>query len=248
MRWPLGNKDNDKDEYYKENDIVNTYTILKLLGEGRYGIVYLALGDDNKKYVIKQLKNEMLDITRSKLFYEETILKDLLYPFFPKFIAKFKDGTREGYILEYLEGKVLEDLLRKDGYHFSKAEIYEVGSQLIDLIEILHSHNIVHRDIRLPNVIQNDNKELYLIDFGLARIMDDKRYKKEIDYWFLADFLIHLYYSSYQATNPVDQPWFKELDLNPKEKVFLKRLMGIQKPYKDIKEIREELRIIRDIN
>jgi serine/threonine protein kinase len=248
MRLQAGDKDNFEDEYYKENDIVNKYTIIKLLGEGRYGIAYLALGDDDKKYVIKQLRKEMLDISKKKVFYEEIILKDLQYPCFPKFIDRFKDETREGYILEYLDGKVFEDLLREDGNHFSRAEIYEVCSQLIALIEILHSHNIVHRDIRPPNVIQNDNKELYLIDFGLARIMNHKSYKKEVDYWYLADFLIHLYYSSYQEVSLVEKPWYKELDLNLEEKAFLKRLMGIGKSYRDIQEIKDQLEKIKNLN
>lgn len=59
----------------KKNEIVNGYTITNLIGQGRYGIVYLGENQVFEKCVIKQLKNEMIEKSRSKLFYEEEILK-----------------------------------------------------------------------------------------------------------------------------------------------------------------------------
>lgn len=236
------------DKYYSTNEIVNGYSILDVIGEGRYGIAYLAINDKYEKCVIKQLKEDMIETTREKLFYEEKILQDLNNPKFPKFISKFKDEYRECYILEYVEGTVFEDLLVRDGYEFNKNEIYEIGSQLLELVEILHNNNIVHRDIRLPNVIIKDNKELSLIDFGLARIIDNKKYVREIDYWFIGDFLIHLYYSSYNETDLEERPWYEELDLNLEEKIFLKKLMGIEGSYKSIEEIKKQLEKIKNMN
>lgn len=186
------------DKYYNASEIVNGYSILKVIGEGRYGIAYLAINDKYAKFVIEQLKDDMLEITREKLFYEEKILQGLDNSKFLKFISNFKDEYREGYILEYMEGTVFEDLLVRDGYEFSRNEIYEIGVQLLELVEVLHNNNVVHRDIRLPNVILKESKELSLIDFGLARIIDNKKYLREMGYWFIGDFLIHLYYSSYK--------------------------------------------------
>lgn len=236
------------DKYYKKKDVVNGYSILKAIGEGRYGIVYLAINEKDERCVIKQLKNDMIKETREKLFYEEQILKSLNYPEFPKFISNFKDKYREGYILEYVEGKVFEDILTIDGYKFSKDEIYKIGAQLLELVDILHNNNIVHRDIRLPNVIVKENEELVLIDFGLARIIDNKKYVKQMDYWFIGDFLIHLYYSAYEEENSEEKPWYEELDLNLEEKTFLKKLMGIESSYENIEEIKVQLDKIRNMN
>lgn len=236
------------DKYYKTKEIVNGYSILKMLGQGRYGIAYLAINDKDEKCVIKQLKKKMLKQTRKKLFYEEQILKKLNSPKFPRFISKFKDKYREGYILEYIEGRVFEDLLVKDRYKFNREEIYKIAEGLLDLVEILHENNVVHRDIRLPNVILKENKELALIDFGLARIIDNENYVREIDYWFIADFLIHLYYSSYKVTSKEEKPWYEELDLNLEEKTFLKKLMGIEGCYQNIEEIRNQLEKLKNIN
>lgn len=236
------------DRYYEAGEKVSGYSVLKIIGEGRYGIAYLGVNNKDEKCVIKQLKKEMLEETRKKLFYEEKILQDLNYPNFPRFISKFKDEDREGYILEYVEGKVIQDLLAREQYEFSKNEIYRIGGQLLDLVEILHNNNIVHRDIRPTNVILKGNKDIALIDFGLARIIDDKRYVKDVDYWFIGDFLIHLYYSSYKETDEEDKPWFEELDLNLEERIFLKKLMNIEESYKSIEEIRKQLDKIKNVN
>jgi serine/threonine-protein kinase len=236
------------DEYYKIDEMIDGYLIRKIVGEGRYGIVYLAEDKNKDKFIIKQLKSEMLKQTQKKLFYEETILRSLDYPYFPKFISKFEDHTRQGYIMEFIEGTVMEDLLMESRYEFGKDEIYKIGGQLLELIEVLHHHNIVHRDIRLPNVIQRDNKELVLIDFGLARYIDNKRYVKEMDYWFLGDFLIHLYYSAYQDTGKPERPWFEEQDLNMEEKILLKKLMGIESSYHNMEEIKEQLEKVKNTN
>ncbi len=233
------------DEYYKIKETVNGCSILKTIGEGRYGIIYLGVNDKNEKYILKQLKKEMIEETREKLFYEKQILQNLESPKFPKFISTFKDNDREGYILEYIEGRVFEDLIVEDEYKFSKDEIYKIGSQLLEVVEILYKNNIVHRDIRLPNVILKENKELVLIDFGLARYIDDKRYVKEMDYWFIGDFLIHLYYSTYEENDSPERPWYEELELNVEEKIFLKRLMGIEGSYGSIEEIKNDFKKIK---
>jgi serine/threonine-protein kinase len=175
-------------------------------------------------------------------------LKKLQQPYFPKFISSFCDKERKGYILEYIEGKVFEDILRKDRYQFGREEIYQVCGQLLDMVEILHSCNIVHGDIRLPNIIRKENKELSLIDFGLARIMDNDYHTRELDYWYIGDLLIHLYYTTYKKVSRINRPWFKELDLKPEEKVFLKRLMSIEDSYKNIHEIRQQLNKIKNSN
>lgn len=237
------------DKYYEYGEKVkNEYTIVEEIGEGRYGIVYLAKNDENSIVIIKQLKKDMLRETRKKLFYEQKILQSLNHPAFPKFIGKFKDRYRQGYILEYFDGRDFEDLVEQDRYIFTKEEIYHIADQLLDLIEILHDNNIAHQDIRLPNVILKKNKDLALIDFGLARFIDNKKYMRQIDYWYLGDFLIHLYYTMYKSTDDEDLPWYEELDLTKEEQIFLKKLMGIEKKYNNILEIREQLEKVKTVS
>ncbi len=229
------------DKYFRVNDNVNGYYIQKTIGEGRFGIAYLAINDRYEKCVVKQLKREMLSQSRQKLFYEEMILRRLDDPRFPKFISKFRDNYREGYILEYIEGQVFNNLVKKLGYRFTRRDIYAVASQLLDITDLLHSNNIIHRDIRLPNVILKNDKDLALIDFGLARFIDSDRHSKQVDYWYIGDFLIYLYYTNFKGNNRTNRPWYKELDLNYEEIKFLKRLMGMDGYYRNSEEIRTQL-------
>ncbi|WP_434799369.1 protein kinase domain-containing protein [Terrisporobacter vanillatitrophus] len=229
---------------------IKDYTIIKIIGEGRYGITYLCEKNTNEKYVIKQLKKDMMEKNKEKLFYEEEIMKSLDDKNFPKFIEKFDYYDTKFYVIEFVEGKDFYELLSFDEYEFTRNEIYDIAQKILKIIIILQERNIVHRDIRISNVIMNEKKDLVLIDFGLARYIDEKKYKKEIDYWYMADFLIHLYYSSYDYENSEleDKPWYEELDLNKEELIFLKRLMGIEKTYKNTDEIMRDLFIIKNSN
>ena len=213
------------DKHHIPGENIMDYTIIKIIGEGRYGIAYLC--EKNKE----------------KLFYEEEIMKLFDDKRFPKFIEKFDYDDTKYYVIEFVEGKDFYEILYFDEYEFDRDEIYDIAEKILNIIITLQEKNIVHRDIRISNVIMNEKKDLVLIDFGLARYIDDKRYKKEVDYWYMADFLLHLYYSSYndEGMELEDKPWYNELDLNNKELIFLKRLMGIEEPYKNTDEIMRDL-------
>ena len=228
---------------------IKDYTIIKIIGEGRYGIVYLCEKNTNKKYVIKQLKKDMIEKSKKKLFYEEEIMKSLDNEKFPKFIEKFDYDNTRYYVIEYIEGKDFYELLYFDEYEFTRNEIYDISEKILNIIINLQEKNIVHRDIRISNVIMNEKKDLVLIDFGLARYIDDEKYRKEIDYWYMADFLLHLYYSSYDEGMELEEkPWYEELDLNNEELIFMKRLMGIEKSYENTDEIMTYLINIKKTN
>ncbi len=192
----------------------------------------------------------MMEKSKDKLFYEEEIMKSLDDKKFPKFIEKFDYEDTKFYVIQFIQGKDFYELLSFDEYEFNRNEIYDIAQKILKIIITLQEKNIVHRDIRISNVIMNEKKDLILIDFGLARYIDEEKYKKEIDYWYMADFLIHLYYSSYDDENLEleDRPWYEELDLKNDELIFLKRLMGMEKPYENTDEIMRHLLIIKNSN
>lgn len=191
-----------------------------------------------------------MEKSKDKLFYEEEIMKSLDDKKFPKFIEKFDYEDTKFYVIQFVQGKDFYELLSFDEYEFNRNEIYDIAEKILKIIITLQEKNIVHRDIRISNVIMNEKKDLILIDFGLARYIDEEKYKKEIDYWYMADFLIHLYYSSYddEKLELEDKPWYEELDLKNDELIFLKRLMGMEKPYENTDEIMRHLFIIKNSN
>lgn len=226
-----------KDKVYLPEQKIKEYTVIDTIGEGKYGICYLVC-KENKKYILKQLKTKVLRRSEQKAVYEEEVLARIEHDRIPKLLHKIKNDTLTGYVLEFMEGKTFEEIVFYDRHIFKRPEIYDIGMQLIAISRYLHQNQIVHRDIRPPNVIYK-NKRVYLVDFGLARWVGHA-YKRDVDFSYFGDFLLHLYYTSYEGGNGKSRPWYEELDLSQKELHLLQRLMGIKERYKDIQEVEND--------
>ncbi|OPY58994.1 MAG: Serine/threonine-protein kinase PrkC [Pelotomaculum sp. PtaU1.Bin035] len=232
-----------KDEVYSPTQQIDEYTVLNVIGEGRYGICYLVC-DNKKQYILKQLKKGMLKNNWTKADYEEKILTNVRHESIPGFIKKIENKKFFGYVLEYKEGKTFEELIFTENYIWGRKEIYRIGIQIINILKYLHGKNIVHRDIRIPNTLYDGNR-VNLIDFGLARWIDNKRYTVDVDFSYLGDFLLHLYYTSFEIKDNKKKAWYEELDLYRNELLFLKRLMGIEERYKSIYDVERDFLKIR---
>jgi serine/threonine-protein kinase len=211
------------------------FKIVKIVGEGRHGICYL-ITDDKNLYILKQLKKKAYQENPMKMQYEEEILKVLKHEAIPRYIRKIENDHFTGYVLEYKQGTTFEAMIFNQRHVFTRNDIHHIGRQLIDILHYLHGKGVVHRDIRVPNTLYHDH-HIYLVDFGLARWIDNKKYKADIDFSYFGDFLIHLYYTSFIDKPRKSKPWYEELILSSKELVFLKKLMGIEKRYKNINEV-----------
>lgn len=227
-----------RDTVYSRGHRIGGYTVEKVSGEGRYGICYLVK-DERQYYILKQLKRLMLGRSKAKSGFEQTILSSLQHESIPRFIKKIENADLSGYLLEYKEGKTFEDLIDSEDRVFSGAEIRNIALQIVDILKYLHRSGIVHRDIRIPNTLYDDGK-VYLVDFGLARPIDRMKYRADMDFAYLGDFLLYLHYTSYKA-NGKKKPWYEELDLDEKEMLFMKRLLGIEKRYREIDEVESDL-------
>ena len=228
-----------RDRIFKSSEHINKYSIQETIGEGRFGICY-RVSCDKKSYILKQLKRGMLNKAGAKDKYEEEILMSLQHDSIPQFIEKIMREDFYGYVLEFKEGRTFEDLIDLDNRVFEREEIYRVASQLVGILKYLHSKGIVHRDIRTPNTLY-DGQKVNLVDFGLARWIDHKKYKADMDFAFLGDFLLHLYYTSFELTSGKTLPWYDELSLYQHELHFLKKLMGVEQRYQNILEVEAAL-------
>lgn len=225
----------DTDIKHSREQYFEKLRILKTLGEGKFGTCYLVT-DEKDLFAFKLLKKNKYKKNNQKAKNEENILKTLSHESIPRFIRKIDDESLIGFVLEYKQGITLETMIFSQGYVFARKEIYNIGKQLIDILKYLHGEGVVHRDIRLPNVLFNDNR-IYLVDFGLSRWMESKNFKPERDFSCFGNLLLHLYYTSFTDKPKKSRPWYEELRLNSKELVFLKKLMGNEKRYKNIHEV-----------
>lgn len=215
---------------------IGSYTIIRCIGEGRYGICFLA-EENGRQLILKKLKLHILKRNRDKNAVEIEILSKLCHPGIPKLLGVVNEKGFYGPVLEHKSGDTIESMLFKQKHRFTSLEICNIGKQLIEIIKYLHENGVIHRDIRIPNVIVQDGM-VSLVDFGLARWEDHPRYTREMDFSFLGDFLLYLFYSTYEKEkHKKNRPWYEELSLPKAQQMFLKRLLRLAPPYQDIDEI-----------
>ncbi len=157
------------------------YRILRTLGEGNMGVVYLVEGEDAKgvknEYAMKVLKplpaddGDRLENHKKRFLVEARAAFAIQHPN----IVQIHDyGTCDNnmpYILmEYCEGKTLDILMQEREFEISEKCI--ILKQIAFALDSIHDNDICHRDIKPANVIVNGDLEAKLTDFGIARLRD----------------------------------------------------------------------------
>ncbi len=164
--------------------IDNRYTIQKLLGQGGLGRTYLAFDTRrfNEACVLKEFAPigtgaNGLEQCRNLFKREAKILHQLQHPQIPRFLACFEGDGRLFLVQEYVDGQTYSCLLRevqRQGRNFSQDEVINWLKKLLPVLEYIHQHNIIHRDISPDNVMLPDNNNLpVLIDFGVGKQIAD---------------------------------------------------------------------------
>lgn len=217
---------------------IKGYKLLKKVGEGRYSKCYLANNEKDKNVIIKCFRSNIFNKNKDKNFFEATILSKINNPNVPELLGVINENGIYAFVLEYKFGETLENELFKQKKQFSFIESVRLFEKLLEITKYMHDNQIVHRDIRIPNIILNENY-VYLVDFGLARWFDKEIYPYDLDFSYLGDILLYLLYSTYQGEQS-KKGWYNELDLTEKQTSFLKKMMRIEKPFNNINEVISE--------
>jgi serine/threonine-protein kinase len=164
--------------------IDNRYIIQQLLGHGGLGRTYLAFDTRrfNEACVLKEFAptgsgENALEKCRNLFKREAKILHHLEHPQIPRFLACFEGDGRLFLVQEFVDGKTYSALLRErqnQGRAFSEGEVIEWLKNLLPVLEYVHQHNIIHRDISPDNIMLPQGKNLpVLIDFGVGKQIAD---------------------------------------------------------------------------
>ena len=142
----------------------------KKLGGGGFGEVYEFIDNENgeiKAAKIIPLKKLETPHSNEAYFNEYKFNNSLNYKYICKCYSTFKDTQNAYFILEYQPNKTLSDLI-SNRYTLTEIEVKHYCYELLLALEYLHSRNIIHRDIKLSNVLLSEKMEVKLCDFGLA--------------------------------------------------------------------------------
>ncbi|HZV00817.1 MAG TPA: protein kinase, partial [Planctomycetota bacterium] len=154
------------------------YTIERVLGRGGMGIVYLA-ERNGRRYAVKVLEVGLgTDVEALARFRREMeTLRALQGPGIPRF---YEAGRLEDcffYVMEYVAGETLGSILETRA-----ADADSVRSLIVDLsgaLAAMHVAGLVHRDVKPGNVIITPEGHATLIDYGLAKFLDDHSLTKQ---------------------------------------------------------------------
>ena len=154
---------------------MGAYQIVRPLGQGGMGAVYLAVRDDDefrKDVAIKTLKFDLSDGPAVARFrHERQILAYLEHPN----IARLLDGgtTEHGtpfIVLEYVQGVQIVEWC--DQRKRSIRQRLMLFREVCDAVQYAHQHLVVHRDIKPGNILVTDDGVPKLLDFGIAKLLD----------------------------------------------------------------------------
>uniref|UniRef100_A0A673FRI9 Serine/threonine-protein kinase 33 n=2 Tax=Sinocyclocheilus rhinocerous TaxID=307959 RepID=A0A673FRI9_9TELE len=160
-----------------ESDIQKIYSFGRKLGQGNFGVVCEATHIEmQRKWAIKKVNKEKAGTSGVKhLEREVSIMKQVKHEHIIRLEEVFETPKRMYLVTELCEGGDLKDLLQKNK-HFTEEETRHIIKSLSEAIVYLHKKDIVHRDLKLENILvksfhqgnDNDVVNIKITDFGLS--------------------------------------------------------------------------------
>jgi serine/threonine protein kinase/tetratricopeptide (TPR) repeat protein len=156
------------------------YEIVRMIKSGGMGAVYEALDIRFEKTpcAVKEMLSQTSDPAQQQYMIdsfkkEAKILNSLRHPNLPVVRDYFIEGGRYYLVMDFVDGKDLDTIMRSYGTAgVPEAIVVEWSIEILEALEYLHTQNppIVYRDLKPGNVmLRNSDKKIVLIDFGIAR-------------------------------------------------------------------------------
>src|SRR5256886_10476267 len=151
------------------------YVINGLINRGGFGAVYRGIdsSESDRPCAIK----ETYDVTpfaRRKALMEAAILFTVKSKHLPAVYDAFESNGRFYLVMQLIEGKTLQQLLKQQGRPCSELEVLLWLLPIMHVLNELHSRNpaVIHRDIKPGNIILTPDQTAVLVDFGLTKLYD----------------------------------------------------------------------------
>ncbi|PRQ48236.1 putative protein kinase CAMK-CAMKL-CHK1 family [Rosa chinensis] len=162
-----GNRD-----YSKKRIQVGKYELGKTLGEGSFGKVKFATNvESGQPFAVKILERKrIIDLNMAnKITREIETLKLLKHPNVVRLHEIVASKTQICMVLEYVEGGDLFDKIRHNG-RVTEAKGRKLFQQLIDGVSYCHNKGVYHRDLKLENILLDEEGNIKICDFGLSAL------------------------------------------------------------------------------
>jgi eukaryotic-like serine/threonine-protein kinase len=151
------------------------YEIVRQIGAGGMGEVYLAKDKKLDRRVAIKILNGKFNQQQSnveRFIKEAKAASALNHPNILVIHEIGESGAAKFIVSEYVEGKTLREIL--NGKTLTLAETLDIAVQIASALSAAHSSKIVHRDIKPENVVVRPDGLVKILDFGLAKLVEDK--------------------------------------------------------------------------
>lgn len=155
-----------------------SYVLGSTLGEGEFGKVKLGWRKDGKlpsQAAIKLIKRDSIPTgseKEGKIYREITALKRLRHPNIVRLVEVLQNDKYIGIVLEYASGGELFDYIL-DHRYLKEPLASKLFAQLVSGVDYMHSKGIVHRDLKLENLLLDKHKNIVITDFGFVNSFQD---------------------------------------------------------------------------
>jgi eukaryotic-like serine/threonine-protein kinase len=154
--------------------MIGTYRVIRELGYGGMGAVYLAERDDGKfeqKVALKLLKREMNTAALRRRFAQEReILASLEHPHIARLLDAGTTADKIPYLaMEYVEGLPIDDYCNR--HRLDIAQRLDLFREVCAAVDFAHRNLIVHRDLKPSNILVTAEGKPKLLDFGISKIL-----------------------------------------------------------------------------
>ncbi|CAG9801084.1 unnamed protein product [Chironomus riparius] len=158
----------------------NDFKILKLLGTGAYGKVFLVekIGgvDNGQLYAMKVLEKSKVTLKKKTTEHtrteREVLEKVIDCPFLATLFYAFQTPEKLYLVMEFVQGGELFSHLYKTE-NFAESQVRFYIAEIIVALEQLHEYNIIYRDIKLENILLDKEGHIIITDFGLSKELKD---------------------------------------------------------------------------
>ncbi|KAI9187971.1 Serine/threonine-protein kinase [Blastocladiella emersonii ATCC 22665] len=156
---------------------LDQYTFGKTLGQGSMGKVKLATDECGNKFAVKiiprsgQLTNEDDQTAETRVLREASVLFLLNHPNIVRMADAIVTDTHFYLVMEYVDGPQLLDHVVANG-RLPERDAVRLARSLLSAVAYCHAHHIVHRDLKIENILLTRDGHLKLVDFGLSNFYD----------------------------------------------------------------------------
>lgn len=154
---------------------ISHYRIVKKLGAGGMGVVYLAEDTSlGRKVAIKFLPSESAadEQAKKRLIREAQSAAALDHPNICAIHEVAEEDGQSFIVMQYVEGETLATLIQRQPLELR--EVLDIAVQIADALAEAHSRGMIHRDIKPQNIMLTARRQVKVMDFGLAKAVKDR--------------------------------------------------------------------------